>query len=251
MLLARIRLPNRPGAIGVVASAMEAIEAKINLIEIVEKRGSVEVDEFILDLPPSQTVASLVAACDTLPEVQVEWVRNYPRGGGIELDVELRRRMSANAGRAAEKLASAAPLVFRAHWSLLLEVSNIPRVIFSTPGAPDLDPASVERFRPFDTIHRVVLERDWLPGWEACHAAVAPMAPRQVVIVARRGDPPFFRSEMARLAHLVGGVVTDLSDQPFPVATSSTAHRSPVAVPLSLRDDLPGSAASATTPPIA
>src|SRR3954453_1059490 len=109
---------------------MGAIGADINLVEIVEKRGDTEVEEFILDLPAHQTVRSLVAACDSLPGVRVEWVRNYPRGGGIELDIELHRRIAADTERAGETLVVAAPLVFRAQWSLLLEVSDTPHVAF-------------------------------------------------------------------------------------------------------------------------
>ena len=238
VLLMRVRLPNRPGALGTLASALGAIGADISLAEIVEKRGSAEVDELILDLPTGQTVESLVAACDRLAGVQVEWVRNYPRGGGIDLDVELHRRMAADSARARETLVSAAPLVFRAQWSLLLQVSAVPEVTFSTPGAPRLDSTSAERLRPFDTIHRVVLESGWLPGWDAHHAVVAPMSPQQVIVVGRRGEPPFFRSELTRLAHLLGGTEPmHVSDEPAPAGELSQAHRSPVAPPLYRRDD--------------
>jgi hypothetical protein len=237
VLLMRARLPNRPGALGAVASALGLIGADINLVEIVEKRGDVEVDEFIFELPSSQTVESLVAACDSLDKVQVEWVRNYPRGGGIEYDVELHRRMTADSSRAGEILASAAPLVFRAQWSLLLGVSAAPRVVFSTPGAPDVDTDTIRRFHPFDTIHRVVLEDGWFPGGEAHHAAVAPIAEQRVVVVARRGEPAFFRSELARLAHLVGATdITDISHQRVTTADPHPAHRKPVAAPLYTRE---------------
>ena len=93
-------MPNRPGTLGAVASALGALGADINLVEIVEKRGEIEVEEFILDLPPTQTVEKLVAACDRLESVRVEWVRNYPRGGGIEYDIELHRRIAADPSRA-------------------------------------------------------------------------------------------------------------------------------------------------------
>jgi len=240
VLLLRVRLPNRPGALGAVASALGGIGADINLVEIVEKSGDVEVDEFILDLPPSQTVPSLVAACDSLPGVQVQWVRNYPRGGGIDLDVELHRRMAADNSRAGETLVSAAPLVFRAQWSLLLRISGSPHVIFSSPGAPDLDPDIAQRFGPFATIHRVALEPGWLPGWEAHHAAVAPVSEQHAVVIGRRGEPPFFPSELARLAHLVGGAeTTPISDQALPTSKPSAAHRTPIAAPLYLRGDQP------------
>ena len=226
------------GGLGAVASALGRIGADISLVEIVEKRGHVEIDEFILDLPPSQTVETLVAACDSLAGVQVQWVRNYPRGGGIELDVELSRRMAADSSRADEILVSAAPLVFRAQWSLLLHVSPAPRVVFSTPGAPDLGPDTAERFHPFDTIHRVALEPGWLPDWDAHHAVVAPLSAQRVVIIGRRGDPPFFRSELARLAYLTGNASTiDVSRPVSADAEPSPAHRRPVAPPLYLRDD--------------
>ena len=185
-----------------------------------------------------QTVETLVAACDSLAGVQVQWVRNYPRGGGIELDVELRRRMTADDSHADEILASAAPLVFRAQWSLLLHLSPAPRVVFSTPDAPDPASEILQRFRPFDTIHRVALEPDWLPGWDAHHAVVAPLPAQRVVIIGRHGDPEFFRSELARLAHLTDNASTvDLSDQAGTDAEPTPAHRRPVAPPLYLRDD--------------
>ena len=240
MLLLRVRLPDRPGALGAVASALGAIGADINLVEIVERRGGVGLNDFMLDLPAEQTVRSLVAACDSLPGVEVQWVRNYPRGGGIDLDVELHRRMAADSARAAETLASAAPLVFRAEWSLLLQVSDHPHVIFSSPAAPELDRATAERFGPFDSLHRVALEEGWLPGWEAAHAVVAPLPEQQALVVGRAGEPPFFPSELTRLAHLVG--ITDTSqilDQALPTTTASAAHRTPIAAPLYIRDDHP------------
>lgn len=238
MLLVRIRMPNRPGTLGAVASALGEIEANINLVEMVEKSDGYEIDELILDLPPTVTVESLVAACDSLPGVRVEWVRNYPRGGGIEPDVDLQRRMAAAGRRAGETLVTAAPLVFRAQWSLLLDVSAGARVIFSSPRAPELDPESAERFGPFDTIHRVLLTPGWRPGWGLHHAVVAPVAEQQAVVVGRQGEPPFFHSELMRLAHLVGGTVTaEESEHRVATATLSPAHRSPVSVPLYIRQD--------------
>ena len=235
VLLLRVRLPNQPGALGAVASALGAIGADINLLEIVEKRGTVEVDDFILDLPHDRSVTELVTACDALPGVEVEWVRNYPRGGGIDLDVELHRRMVADGERAPETLMAAAPLVFRARWSLLMDVSGTPRVTARSPGAPDLDPEVARRFAPFDTLHRVALEQDWLPGWEPHHAVVAPLSDRQVLVVGRPGEPPFFASELARLGHLVGTPGTAEEPAEAPAAPGAGGHRTPVAPPLYLR----------------
>ena len=103
MLLIRVLLPRRPGGLGALATALGSIGADINLVEIVEKRPEFEIDELILDLPSSQSVESIVSVCDSLDGVHVQWIRNYPRGGGIEFDVELFRRMAADSFRAGGK----------------------------------------------------------------------------------------------------------------------------------------------------
>ncbi|HEU5483736.1 MAG TPA: amino acid-binding protein [Microlunatus sp.] len=232
----RVQLPNRPGALGAVATALGAIGADINLVEILQKRGDIEIDEFILDLPSGQTVESLVATCDALDLVQVEWVRNYPRGGDIIYDVELHERMTADRRRAGEILVSAAPLVFRADWSVLLQLSP-PRAAFCTPAAPNLDPSLIGRFQPFDTIHRIVLEPGWQEGWDGHHAVLAPISEQEAVIIGRRGEPSFFRSELTRLAYLVGGTSgTDSAGQPVTVTAPGLGHRRPVTAPIYTRE---------------
>ena len=147
MLLMRVALPNRPGSLGAVATALGSIGAQINLVEIVEKRHDVEIDEFILELPTSQSVGSIVETCDALAGVQVDWIRNYARGGNIELDIQLRQRMAADPQHAAETFVTAAPVVFRAQWALLLDVT-IPCVSLSTPSAPRLDARSLMQISP-------------------------------------------------------------------------------------------------------
>ncbi len=236
VLLMRVWLPNRPGALGAVATALGSIGADISLVEIVEKRAGIEVDELILSLPETVAVESIVSVCDHLDGVQVEWIRNYPRGGGIEFDVALMRRMASAADLrgAAEQLVTAAPLVFRAHWSVLVDVAR-GQVVFGTETAPDLDRDQLERFRPFDTTHRTALEHGWLPGWAQHHAMVAPYATVYAVLVGRRGEPPFFGSELARINHLAGVTEEPAADPSAPTGLRPGGHRRPVAAPLYVR----------------
>jgi ACT domain-containing protein len=72
VFLMRITLPDRPGSLGSVATAMGGVGADINAVEIVEKRvdGSV-VDDFIVDLTPNQLPETLVTACQKLAGVRV------------------------------------------------------------------------------------------------------------------------------------------------------------------------------------
>ena len=50
----RVTLPDRPGSLGAVATAMGGVGADINAVEIVEKGAGIVVDDFIVDLPPNQ-----------------------------------------------------------------------------------------------------------------------------------------------------------------------------------------------------
>ncbi len=237
MLLMRISLPRRPGALGTVATALGSLDADINLVEIVEKGPDFEIDEFILDLPAAQPIEAIVEACDALDGVEVQWIRNYPRGGGIESDLELLRRMNADTCRAAEMLASASPIVFRAQWGLVLDVSAGPRVTFGTPAAPDLDAEILKRFGPFDTTHRVALDKGWLPGWDDHHAVVAPMPAQRAVVVGRRGEPAFFNSELARLDYLVGSTRGSVDPVEIgPTINSALKQRQALAAPLYSRN---------------
>jgi hypothetical protein len=144
--------------------------------------------------------------------------------------VELSARMAADSSRAAEILVSAAPFVFRADWAVLVRLFPAPHQVFGTSGAPDLSLDVIKRCQPWDRVHRVVLPGDG----QSHHAAVAGLADDQIVIIGRRGDPPFFGSELTRLAHLTGAAATadDVPGQSATPADPGPAHRRPVAPPL-------------------
>jgi hypothetical protein len=204
VFLMRITLPDRPGSLGSVATAMGGVGADINAVEIVEKRaeGSV-VDDFIVDLPPNQLPETLVTACQNLPGVRVEWIARYPEGGGLQSDLEALERMTADPPHAAETLVSLCPVVFRSHWASLLDLSDgAARACSWTTLAPDLTPELAAKFMPFDTTHRIDLEAEWTPGWADTTAVVTPLTRDRVIIIGRLGGPSFLDSEIARLHHL-------------------------------------------------
>jgi hypothetical protein len=67
----------------------------------------------------------------------------------------------------------------------------------------------------------------------------------RAVIIGRRGDPPFFQSELTRLAFLTGS--EDVIEPPGQSGTRpdpGQAHRRPVASPLYVRDRTRSSDAS-------
>jgi hypothetical protein len=200
----RITLPDRPGSLGAVATAMGGVGGDINAVEIVEKTGDGSVvDDFIVDLPPNQLPETVVSACQNLEGVRVEWIARYPEGGGLQSDLEALEKMAADPGHAAETLVSLCPVVFRSHWATLLSLGpDGPVSTFSTTLAPDVTAEVACQLGPFDATHRADLEAGWSPGWGDTTVVVTPITQDRVIAIGRLGGPSFLDSEVARLNHL-------------------------------------------------
>lgn len=203
MFLMRVSLPDRPGSLGAVASAMGAVGGDINAVEIVEKGDGVVVDDFIVDLPPGQLPETIITACHHLDGVRVEWISRYPEGGGLQSDLEALERMTADPAHAAETLVSLSPVVFRSHWAVLLDVTGDEVApLTATTLSPEFDTATARPLAPFDVTHRVELDSGWIPGWADSTAVIVPLTRDRVIVIGRLGGPAFLDSEIARLNHL-------------------------------------------------
>jgi hypothetical protein len=203
VFLMRVALPDRPGSLGSVATAMGGVGADINAVEIVEKGAGIVVDDFIVDLPPNQLPETIVTACQSLPGVRVEWISRYPEGGGLQSDLEALERMTADPVHAAEILASLCPVVFRSHFAALLQVEDgAARPTFATTLSPNLNEETVQHLTPFDRTHRIDLPANWSPGWGETTVVVTPLTQDRVIAIGRVGGPTFMDSEIARLHHL-------------------------------------------------
>ena len=203
VFLMRVILPDRPGSLGSVATAMGGVGADINAVEIVEKGDGVVVDDFVVDLPPGQLPETIITACQSLTGVHVEWISRYPEGGGLQSDLEALERMTADPDHAAETLVSLSPVVFRSHFATLIEViDGEPRATYSTTLAPELTGDAVMNFSPFHHTHRINLRAGWIPGWSDTTVVVSALNLDRAIAIGRIGGPEFLDSEIARLHHL-------------------------------------------------
>jgi len=71
----RIRLPDRPGALGQVASRIGAVGGDIVAIDILERAGGRAIDEFVVELDGDHLVELLRAEIHEVDGVEVEGVR--------------------------------------------------------------------------------------------------------------------------------------------------------------------------------
>ncbi|HUA95595.1 MAG TPA: ACT domain-containing protein [Acidimicrobiales bacterium] len=71
----RIRLPDRPGALGQVASRIGAVGGDIVAIDIIERVKGRAIDEFVLEMEGDHLVELLRSEIHEVDGVQVEDVR--------------------------------------------------------------------------------------------------------------------------------------------------------------------------------
>ncbi|MDR1432618.1 MAG: amino acid-binding protein, partial [Propionibacteriaceae bacterium] len=162
--LLRVSLPDRPGSLGAVASAMGTVRADISAVEIVEKYEGYAIDDFIVGLPSDQPADALVAACTSVPGVELIWISHYLEDWGLQGDVDVLTQMTEQPGQAKRILAEAAPDAFRSLWAMLVDREG-QQVSFQTELAPDLGPDALTALGPLDVATSRELPRGWLPGW--------------------------------------------------------------------------------------
>jgi ACT domain-containing protein len=190
--LLRVELPDVPGSLGRVATAIGEAGGDIEAIEIVEKRGGTAIDDVLLEMHDGAMPDSIVSACNALDGVEVMWISRYAAGGNIFLDLEVVEELTVDPTAALDRVVDLLPVAFRADWAVRLHRSK--GVVRRTDAAPtDL---------PFVEIERAArLEVD---GDEVNLYAAARIDGNDAVIIGRRGGPEFVDSELARLGHLVG-----------------------------------------------
>jgi hypothetical protein len=86
--LVRVWLPDRPGALGAVASRFGALRGDVTGLEIVERGGGQAIDELVVSLPADVPVDLIVREIGAVEEVEVEDIRRLDRSSyDPQLDV--------------------------------------------------------------------------------------------------------------------------------------------------------------------
>jgi hypothetical protein len=199
--LLRVALPDVPGSLGRVATAIGLAGGNIEAIEIVEHRADgVAVDDVFLTMTEGVMPDSVVSACTQLDGVEVVWIQRYGAGGGLFLDLELVEEMTQQHKDARNVLVDALPSTFRVDWAARLrpEVGGI-GVVRRTPAAPEEIPDDI----PWPQVITRGMRLDVPEPWSDVIAAGCPLGhDGDLVVIARRGGPAILDSEIARLSHL-------------------------------------------------
>ena len=192
--LLRVELPDVPGSLGRLATAIGEAGGDIEAIEIVEKRhDSTALDDVLLETESMPD--SIVSACNALEGVQVVWISRYAAGGNLVMDLEAVEEITAKPQEAVERLVDMLPDVFRVDWGA--RVHRAKGVVHGTTAVPaDLTFTEIEGPTRIEGDDDVTLY------------AAARLGGNEIIVVGRRGGPDFVDSEIARLGHLVGLAVS-------------------------------------------
>lgn len=199
MFLVRIKLPDQPGSLGAVATAIGSLGGDIEAIEIVERGPGYAIDHFLLELPAGTPTDAIVSASAELAGAEVLWVSRYPSNWGIASDIATLEQMAEDPENAVSILVTAAPVLFHSQWALAMDAeTNILAMSELSPVIPE----AIARQLQVTEQARAELARDWLPGWGETTVLASPLPGGGVLVLGRSGGPAFLDSELGRLRHL-------------------------------------------------
>src|SRR5689334_14292322 len=127
-LLVRVWLPDRPGALGLVASRIGAIGGDIVGIDVLERSEHVAVDEFAVALPSDDLVKLLVREIEEVDGASVEqWrqVAEFPDPSLDALESVHQIAGACNVDELATRLVTSVRNEFAADWASLLRGADL------------------------------------------------------------------------------------------------------------------------------
>jgi len=211
--LLRLVVPDRPGILGAVATALGDAGIDIVSLDVLERGNGVAVDDVVVELPRDRLPDSLITAAQAVPGVTVESLRPFAGPLDTHRELELLDALArTDEGTSAKLLAAELPRVFHCGWAVVLSAAGDSwEVGASSEAAPNFEGLALP-WMPLPSPRLLPSEDDWLPPrWRemALEMMASPYGgPGCAVVLGRSGGPAFRRSELLRLAHLTGIATT-------------------------------------------
>jgi hypothetical protein len=211
--LLRLVVPDRPGILGAVATALGEAGVDIVSVDVLERGGGLAVDDVVVELPADRPADTLITVAQSVPGVSVESLRPFVGVLDTHRELDLLDALAHAVEGTAHLLADELPRVLHAGWAAVLRPAGDggAGVLARSAAAPSLAGVALP-WLPLDAPRLLSSEDDWLPErWRemAIEMMAAPLdGAGTAVLVGRSGGPAFRRSELLRLAHLAGIAAT-------------------------------------------
>jgi hypothetical protein len=214
--LLRLVVPDRPGALGAVATALGTAGIDIVSVDVLERGNGIAVDDVVVDLPGDRLPDNLITVAQAVDGVQVESLRPFAGPLDTHRELDLLDALSRGDRAPAELLTAELPRVFHSGWAAILDGAAQPAplpegaVLAASEAAPSFAGLALP-WMPLDGPRLLPSDDPWLPErWQemAIEMMAVPYGAGRAVVLGRSGGPAFRRSELLRLAHLIGIAAT-------------------------------------------
>ncbi|HEY3894464.1 MAG TPA: ACT domain-containing protein [Pseudonocardiaceae bacterium] len=213
--LIRLQLPDRPGALGAVATALGQVGVDILSLDVVERRSGLAIDDLVVELPTGRLPDVLITAAESVEGVEVDAVRPWAGVLDTHRELELIEEIAADPGNGLQVFTDGVPKIVRAGWAVVLSArGGPPHRVSASFAAPETAAAGELPWWPLRRATILDGEEPWVPlTWRelGTELAATPLGgSERVVLVGRPGGPMFRAAEVARLEHLAGIVAVVL-----------------------------------------
>ncbi|MGN6474845.1 MAG: amino acid-binding protein [Mycobacteriales bacterium] len=201
--LLRVRLPDQPGVLGRVATALGNVSADIESIAVVERSGDFAVDDLVVALPAGALADRLVSAVSGVPGVVVETVQRHHGRSRMYDDLTLLDNATMSIDRLLT-LVDGLPELIQVSYALVasIEAPGSIDVVAASAGAPE---APMRGWLPLDEPTPLAASDVWEDAAVAgpdCDLLGVPFRGDAALLLGRMGGPAFLGTEITRVAHL-------------------------------------------------
>jgi hypothetical protein len=136
--LIRVQLPDRPGALGAVATALGKVGVDILSLDVVERRSGVAIDDLVVELPSGRLPDVLITAAESVEGVEVDAVRPWAGVLDTHRELELVEDVAADPAHGLQTFTDGVPKIIRAGWAIVLTTSQgKPQRVTASFAAPE------------------------------------------------------------------------------------------------------------------
>ena len=200
--LLRVRLPDQPGVLGRVATALGNAGADIESIVVVDRGEGYAVDDLVVGLPAGALADRLVSAVGSVDGVIVETFHRHHGRQRVYDDLTL-LESAASSATPLTALVDGLPELLQVSYALFVEQHPAEATVkAASPGAPE---AKMRGWLPIPAATPLAPGEVWVDadsGGPDCELFAAPFRGSGAILVGRMGGPPFLPAEMTRLSQL-------------------------------------------------
>jgi hypothetical protein len=196
--LLRVRLPDQPGVLGRVATALGNVGADIEGIAVVDRADDYATDDIVVALPSGALADRLVSAVTGIPGVIVETVQRHHGRQRIRDDLTLLDE-ALSSGMPLAVLVDGLPELMQVGYALVVAGAEV--VLAASAGAPE---AAMRSWLPLAGPKQVGAAEIWDDPTAAgpdCELLGVPFRDG-ALLLGRMGGPTFLATEITRVAHL-------------------------------------------------